>query len=511
MVERDMDGVKKTLSGSKGNAEGAADIAGGEWSRRRFLKTTAAATAAVAGAAVMGSCNYVPSHVFRGEGPGGRIRVGQIGAGRIATGHDIPGVLTAGGDMPLADYVAVCDLDSKRAAQGKTFLATGMAKRKTAAPDVAVFTKYEELLASPDIDAVVISLPDHQHAQVCLAAIKAGKDIYMQKPFTMTFEESKMLRDAIVKSGRTFQIGSQQRSWTGGPVAGGTTVYRDQFRIACELVRNGRVGNLKEVEIGLPTDPTQADPREMPIPSNLDYDRWIGPTPMKYYTEDRVHSQSSIGSRPGWLRNEAYCLGMITGWGAHHFDTAHWGMDMELSGPLKAEGRGEFPPAERVWNVHGTYKIELQYPKNIKMTVWDKLQNGIKFIGDEGWIFVTREAGVTSSDPAVSTGLKPLDASSPKLLEPLTDAQRKVKLPYSAEHHLNWLEAIKSGKRNNVAPAPIAHCSNAACIVAWIAMKTGRPLTWDGAKGQFVNDAGANSLLSRPERAGYGAIRASKA
>ena len=284
------------------------------------------------------------------------------------------------------------------------------------------------------------------------------------------------------------------------------------FRIACnELVRNGRVGNLKAVEIGLPTDPTQADPAEMPVPANLDYDRWLGSTPQAYYTEDRVHSQSSITDRPGWLRNESYCLGMITGWGAHHFDTAHWGMDMELSGPLKAEGKGEFPPAERIWNVHGAYKIELQYPKNIKMTVWDKLQNGIKFIGDEGWIFVGRESGVTSSDPMVSIGLKPLDASSPKLLEPLSDAQKKVSLPYSAEHHLNWLQAVKSGKHDNVAPAPIAHRANAACIVAWIAMKLGKPLTWDVKAEKFVDDAQAIAMLSRPERAGYGAIRASKA
>jgi hypothetical protein len=183
---------------------------------------------------------------------------------------------------------------------------------------------------------------------------------------------------------------------------------------------------------------------------------------------------------------------MITGWGAHHFDTAHWGMDMELTGPLKVEGKGEFP-TNKVWNVHGVYHIELMYPKNIKMTVSDKLQNGIKFIGDEGWIFCTRESGVTSSDPQVASGLKPLDASDAKLLDM---KGLKIELPFSAEHHLNWLQSVKSRKHDNVAPAPIAHRSTAACIVAWIAMKLGRPLTWDPVAEKFVNDDAANAMLS---------------
>lgn len=461
--------------------------------RREFIKTSTIAGTAAAFPMI------IPSHVLRGQTGNNRILVGQIGAGRIATQHDIPGVIKAGGDAALADYAAVCDLDSKRLEQGKqTIQNLNGQNKRSAPPEIGTYTKYEELLARRDIDAVVISLPDHQHAEVCLAAIRAGKDVYLQKPFTMTHEESVMLRDEIVKSGRIFQIGSQQRSWGNN----------DQFRKACEFVRNGRVGNLKAVEIGLPIDPTAPDQPEQPVPPNLDYDRWLGPTPQVYYTEQRVHSQRDVGSRPGWLRNEAFCLGMITGWGAHHFDTAHWGMNTELTGPLKAEGRGDFP-TNKVWNVHGAYYIELMYPGNIKMTVTDKFPNGIKFIGDEGWIFVSRDAqGATSSDPAArATSLKPLDASDPKLLEPGT---MKVQLQYSREHHENWLEAVKSRKPTNVAPAPIAHRSNAACIVAWVAMKTGRPLNWDPKTEKFVDDAQANALLSRPERAPYGAMRLSR-
>jgi hypothetical protein len=199
---------------------------------------------------------------------------------------------------------------------------------------------------------------------------------------------------------------------------------------------------------------------------------------------------------------------MITGWGAHHFDTAHWGMGMELSGPTKLEGKGEFP-TNKIWNVHGAYHIELTYPGDVKMLVSDKLQNGIKFIGDEGWIFVTRDGRVTEKNPTGTGGpLKYLDASDPKLLEP--SDKLAVQFPHSLSHHKNWLECVKS-RQQPLAPAPVAHCANTACILSWIAMKTGRPLTWDGKAGRFVNDAGANALLSRPERAGYGAVSKAKA
>ena len=439
----------------------------------------------------------LPSRLFGAEAPSKRLRVGQIGCGRIAGGHDMPGVFKSG----LADIVAVCDLDTKRAAAGKVLVEKFYRDAGATMPDLAVYTDYRELLARKDIDAVVISTPDHQHAELALRAVLAGKDIYLQKPFTMTHAESVVLRDAVVKSGCIMQIGSQQRSW--GP--------NEQFRKACEFVRSGRVGRITQVEIGLPIDPTKPDDPQQPVPANLNYDLWLGPTPDVYYTEQRVHSQQSnakgeldIGSRPGWLRNQSYCLGMITGWGAHHFDVAHWGMDQEFGGPLKIEGRGVFP-TNTIWNVHGAYHVELTYPGDIKMTVSDKLQNGIKFIGDDGWIFVARDEGATASDPKSNTpgSLHWLAASDPKLLD-LNGVT--VKFPSSLSHHKNWLEFVKS-RATPLSPAAMAHHSNTACILSWIAMKVGRPLKWDAKAGQFVNDAGANALLTRPERAGYGALR----
>jgi myo-inositol 2-dehydrogenase / D-chiro-inositol 1-dehydrogenase len=454
--------------------------------RRDFVQRSAAASAPL----------FIPARLLRGGGPSERVRVGHIGAGRIAYGHDMTGVASSG----LADVVAVCDLDARRAANGKTRIAELYAGRAAAAPAVFVYRDYRELLAHPDLDAVVISTPDHWHAELALAAVLAGKDVYLQKPMTMTHAEGVLLRDAVARTKRVFQVGSQQRSW--GP--------NEQFRKAVELVRSGRVGNLKRVEIGLPTDPTAPDDPPQPVPSNLDYERWLGPTPQVYYTEQRVHSQKvdaagrpDVSSRPGWLRNDAYCLGMITGWGAHHFDTAHWGMNLEHTGPTRIEGRGEFP-TNTIWNVHGAYEIQLTYPGGILMTVSDKLPNGIKFVGDEGWIFVSRDASQTASDPSGrATSLKALDASDPRLLDPKGVT---VQLTPSLSHHKNWLECVKS-RATPLAPAPIAHRSNTACIVSWIAMKLQRPLTWDPKAERFVNDAQANAMLTRPERAPYGALR----
>jgi myo-inositol 2-dehydrogenase / D-chiro-inositol 1-dehydrogenase len=458
-----------------------------EFSRRKFCRTACVAAAVAPFIA--------PSRLFGADAPSNRIRVGHIGCGRISTLHDMPGVARSG----LADVVAVCDLDSLRVALAKGTVEKLYRDRLGPKPTIELFGDYRELLARTDIDAVTISTPDHWHAQLALAAIYAGKDVYLQKPMTMTHAEGVLLREAVAKSGRILQVGSQQRSW--GP--------NEQFRKAVECVRSGRVGRLVRVEIGLPIDPTKPDDPEQPIPANLNYNTWLGPTPDAYYTEQRVHPQDSITSRPGWLRHEAHCLGMITGWGAHHFDVAHWGMNLEHSGPTRIEGRGEFP-TNKIWNVHGAYHVELIYPGDIHLTVSDKLPNGIRFIGDEGWIFCTREseAAVTSSDPAIAkSGLKPLDASDQRLLSPVG---LTVEFPHSLEHHKNWLDCVKS-RQTPLSPASIAHRANAACIVSWIAMKLGRPLHWDVVGETFVDDAEATGMLSREERDGFGATRLAKA
>jgi myo-inositol 2-dehydrogenase/D-chiro-inositol 1-dehydrogenase len=452
-------------------------------SRRKFVTTATSLAASLAVPLVL------PSRLWGATAPSNRIRVGQIGCGRIAQVHDLPGVLNS----KLADVIAVCDVDAKRAAEGRVWLDKFHQANHLKPPPVAVYGNYRELLERSDIDAVVISTPEHWHAELALAAVRAGKDVYLQKPFTLTLAEGIVVRDAVAKSGRIVQIGSQQRSM-------------EQFRRACEVVRAGRLGAIRRVEIGLPIDPTQPDPAPQPVPANLDYDSWLGCTPFVPYTEQRVHPQQDYG-RPGWLRNEAYCLGMITGWGSHHYDTLHWALNCEDSGPSRVEGRGDFP-ANSVWNVHGAYDILLTYPGGVKVSVSDKHPNGLKFIGDDGWIWVTREGQTTSSDPKTpGVALPTLDASDPRLL----DAKGlKVSLPRSTSHHLNWLQAVRS-RKPPIAPAWAAHRSGSACIVSWIAMKLKRPLTWDAKAERFVNDAEANAMLSRPERGPYGALRLAQA
>jgi predicted dehydrogenase len=451
--------------------------------RREFAR------ASLAGAAGLWAAPQILSPRLLGaEAPSNRLRLGQIGCGRIAQGHDMPSILHAG----PADYLAVCDLDANRAADGRALIEKFHREKNTPAPKIDVYGDYRELLARTDLDGVVISTPDHWHAELALAAVLAGKDVYLQKPMTMTHAEGILLRRALEQTGRIFQLGSQQRC------------NHPQFRKACEFVRSGRLGRLQRVEIGLPIDPTAPDNPPEPVPANLDYDRWLGCTPAEPYTEQRVHPKKGY-DRPGWLRHDAYCLGMITGWGAHHYDILHWALDCELGGPSRIEAQAEFPK-NKIWNVHGAYRVELTYPGGVHVTVSDKFPNGLRFIGDDGWIFCSRGSEPTK-DPKVPRGrLRPLDASDNKLLDP---AGVKVELPHAAEHHLNWLECVRS-RQPALVPAPVAHRGNAACIVSWIAMKLARPLTWDAKAEQFVNDAEANALLARPERAPYGATALAK-
>lgn len=447
----------------------------GSFSRRAFGKTLVGLSIPL----------ILPSRLLgAAAGPNGRIRVGQIGCGRIARDHDMPGVLESG----LADIVAVCDVDAKRAASGKQHLEELYRKANLTVPPISVHGDYREIVERKDIDAVVISTPDHWHAEPALAAVLAGKDVYLQKPFTMTVAEGIVLRDAVARTKRILQVGSQQRSWK-------------QFRQAAELIRSGRIGQVRRVEIGLPIDPTAPDDPVQPIPDGLDYAQWIGPAEFAYYTEQRVHPREGF-SRPGWLRNESFCLGMITGWGSHHYDTMHWALDLESSGPLRVAGKADFPTNE-IWNVHGAYDVQLTYPGDIQVHVSNKHDNGLKFFGDDGWIWVTRDGQATASDPTSGKTLPPLDASDARLLDP---KGLQVELPRSDSHHKNWLESVLS-RKDPLAPARVAHRSGTACIVSWIAMKLQRPLAWDVAAERFVDDDEANAMLSRPERAPYGVTR----
>jgi predicted dehydrogenase len=449
-------------------------------SRREFLSNSLKASALLALPSI------VPSSVFGRNAPSNRINVAAIGTGRISRVHDMPGVL----QYDYAQIMAVCDLDSNRAEEGKKFVNDFYTKRDGKPFDgVKLYTDYRELLQNKDIDAVLISTPDHTHAMIGAAAARAKKHIYMQKPASLTIAEGRVIADVVTKSGVKFQIGSQQRS-------------TEQFRYAAELVRNGRIGELKTVYVGLPGDPPGGNKTEMPVPKNLNYDMWLASTPEVYYTVDRVHPQSGY-DRPGWLRCEQFGAGMITGWGAHHIDSAHWGMGMERSGPVEIWcDKVEFATGG-LWDVHGIFKTEAKYANGVTMIVSNEFPNGIKFEGTNGWVFVSRgDYNVTGSDPTKpGERAKKIDASDPNMLTSVI-GPNEFHFTVSKEHHGNWLEAIRDNKAT-IAPVEEAHRACSACLLHHISMKLKRKLYWDPKTEKFKNDNEANAMLSRKQRKGY--------
>jgi predicted dehydrogenase len=414
--------------------------------------------------------------------------VAQIGFGRIAMGHDLAETLR----FDQARIIAVADLDSNRAAKGKQFI-EDYYNRQTGskeAVNVKSYGDYREMLLRKDIDAVMISTPDHWHSQPAIEAALAGKDVYLQKPTSLTIAEGRMLVDVVKRKGTILQVGTQQRAMP-------------QFRIAAELVRNGRIGKLHTVKIGLPGDPSGPEAAEMPIPKNLNYDMWLGSTPEVYYTEMRVHPQNSLTDRPGWLRCEQFGAGMITGWGQHHFDSAAWGMDTELTGPVTINSMAQFPKSG-LWNVHGEFLAVAEYLNGITMITSGGFPNGIRYEGSEGWIFVTRgDYNATASDPvAKSKSSKALDSSDPKILNSVIK-ENEIHLYNIDNQHGNWLDCIKTRKAP-ISPVEIGHRACSICLITHISMKLGRKLNWNPETEMFVKDDEANKMLSRSQRFPYG-------
>lgn len=452
--------------------------------RRDFIRTTAKGAAATT-LMVSGFPTIVPASVLGKNAPSNQINVAALGTGRISRDHDMPNVWK----HDHARIIAVCDLDSKRVADAKKLVEGYYAKKTGKAYDgVTAYGDYREALQNKDVDAVIISTPDHWHSLMAIHAVEAGKDVYMQKPTSLTIADGRAVSNAVHRSGRILQIGTQQRSG-------------QQFRFACELVRNGRIGDLRSVEVGLPGDPAGDEEPEMPIPPNLNYEMWLGSTPYVYYTEKRVHPQEGYG-RPGWLRCEQFGAGMITGWGQHHIDIAHWGMDTEYTGPIEISGKADFPKSG-LWDVHGIFRTEGVYENGVKMIVTNELPNGIKFIGSKGWIFVTRgNYSVTASDPIEKqASSKALTASDPKILTSRIGPD-EVHLYESNDQHGNWLECIKTRKQP-ISPIEIGHRVCTTCLLHHITMKLGRKVYWDPIKERFNNDDEANSMLSRPQRWPY--------
>jgi myo-inositol 2-dehydrogenase/D-chiro-inositol 1-dehydrogenase len=450
-------------------------------SRRSFLKTSFAGTTGL-----ILLPDFIPSRLFGADAPSKKIQVAQIGCGRMGR-SDMGNVM----NESLARVVAVCDLDSHRLAEGKKMAEDFYTQRGESGVNVKTFHDYQDVLASPEIDAVVVTVPDHSHARLAIAAAIAGKHVYVQKPVTYSIAEAIALRKTVEAKKIILQTGSQQRSerpW-------------GSFRKASEAVRNGRIGQLKTIKIGIGLDkPSGKKFSPQPVPENLDYEHWLGSAPEQSYMELRGHPQNSLEGRPGWITTEDFGLGMITNWGAHHVDIAQWAMAQELGGPLTIDAHAEFMHDD-AWTVHTTYHVEMLYPKNVQLILDNNFETGIRFEGDDGWVFCTRsEEKVTASDPNAPANretLLPLRASDPKILSPL--GENAFRWVPSKTHHGNWLESI-AANRQPIAPIQQSARSLEACAAAWIGMKLKRKLTWDAASEMFVNDDAANARRERKAR-----------
>jgi predicted dehydrogenase len=448
-------------------------------SRRNFIKKTSSTTLAA-----LTFPSIVPASVFGKNAPSNRIQIGQIGCGRIAQGHDLPGTM----QHDIAQVVAVCDFDTNRAGDAK-LLVDSFYYNKGIKVDTKIYEDYKLLIADKDIDAVIISTPDHWHAQPAIEAALANKHVYLQKPTSLTVEEGRMLSNVVSQQNIILQVGTQQRS-------------SPQFRYAAELVRNGRIGKLLNVKVGLPGDPAGPIAKTEPVPNSLNFNAWLGASPEMDYSEMLVHPQIGYG-RPGWLRLEQFGAGMITGWGQHHFDSAAWGMNTEYTGPTNVEAIAEFPKSGS-WNVHGDFMVKAEYKNGLTMFTSGGFPNGIRYEGEEGWIFVTRgDYRATPTDPIpVNNGVKSLDASDPEILSSVI-GPNEIHLYKSDEQHGNWLECIKSGNPP-ISPVEIGHRACTVCLISHIAMKLPRRLNWDPIEERFLKDPEANLLLSRSQRVPFG-------
>lgn len=415
----------------------------------------------------------MPSRVWSAEtSPNERLGIGFIGIGKQMGGH-INGFIGKDGTQA----VAVCDVDTTRREHGKKMVEDAYAKKKDAAyKGCATHNDFRELLARKDIDAVVIATPDHWHAPIAIAAARAGKDIYCEKPLTNTIHEAKTLTDEIKKSGRVFQVGSQQRS-------------SPEFRIACELVRQGRLGKVTRVETGFGGPGKTCDLPEEAAEPGLDWDLWLGPAPKRPYHSE-LSPRGVHKHYPNWRKYWEYGGGMVTDWGAHHLDIAQWGLGADDAGPIEIIAPADWKTAQSGGR--------LIYPGGVEVTHIP--ENGVTFFGPDGEIYVNRGkfkltlGGKVISDSSAEGGLK---AALP-LAEKEIDAS-KPRLYASTDHKGDWLAAIRS-RGPTVCPVEIGARTVTACHLLNLAYRYGQPIKWDPAAWNFTGGTGNPAWLTREYR-----------
>ncbi|MEW6236543.1 MAG: Gfo/Idh/MocA family oxidoreductase [Candidatus Omnitrophota bacterium] len=427
-------------------------------SRRNFLHQSAT------GAAGLTMPLILPSRGWAGANE--RISIGMIGMGRQALYANLKPFL----ESPDTVVTAVCDVDSWRLDNALKTVEKHYAEAKNADyKGCAAYRDFRSALSRPDIDAVMISTPDHWHVPISVAAVNAGKDVCCEKPLTLSIEEGRYLSDLVTRKKRVFRTDSEFRSL---PV----------FHRQCELVLNGRIGEVQKIKTGVPKGDAACPPQpDMPVPDELDYEMWLGPAPRAPYTLNRVHPRKDY-SRPGWMRVRDYCEGMVTNWGAHLNDIAQWGNGTERTGPVEVEGRGEYP-AEGLWNVLLSFEAVYKFANGVQLT-YETSQPFVRFEGSEGWI------------QADYTGQK-LTASSEAILQSKIE-DGEIHLPLKSDKQ-DFIDAVKS-RGQTLEDAEVGHRTTSLCQLGHIAIQTGKKLYWDPKEERFSGNDIANRLLCRPLR-----------
>ena len=413
----------------------------GGWNRREFLRRAAAGLAAPL---------VLPSAARGRPAPSERLTAAVLGVGGRGRNH-VDALL----GLPETQVVAVCD-----AYRGK---AEEVARK--AGVGCAAHQDFREILARPDVDLVFIATPEHWHAAMAIAAMRAGKDVYCEKALSLTVAEGRAVVETVRRTGRIFQAGTQQRS-------------DGNFRHACELARNGYLGRLQAVTVAAPAGPKPPLLPVAPPPADLDYDLWLGPSPAKPHRKDLCTFN--------WYFVSDYCAGWIESWGVHHLDIALWGAPQLMASTLRVEGSATFPE-QGTADVAFAWKTRMAAPDGLVLDYYDDgsspIGHGVRFTGDRGWVHVTR--GGIKAEPASLLRVVPRPG--------------EIRLPKSTHHVDNFLQAVRD-RCDPIAPVEAVHAATTATLIADIANRCGRPLTWDWRAEQFAGDDAANRMLTRTLR-----------
>jgi predicted dehydrogenase len=459
------------------------DGGGVSWTRRRFIQTAASFSAAAGWPLV------APARLFGADAPSNRVNLGFIGCGNQST-IDLPAFL----GHPDCQVLAVCDVNTasggyrtadqylgRQPAQEKVHAFYAARQASGLYRGCEAYQDFREVLARPDIDAVAIVVPDHWHALMVVLAARAGKDIYCEKPLSLTVRQGQAMVQAVRQHRRILQTGSHYRS-------------SPDNRRGCELVRNGRIGQVKRILTQV-AEINAVDPgpgwQPMPVPEGFDYELWLGPAPWAPYHKDRCFYRFRF--------NLDYSGGQVTNFGAHSNDAAQWALGMDQSGPVEVEDRGaEWPPKGGLYNTATKTAFWARYENGIELICQTAQPGfGIRYEGTEGWIEYGYQ-GLKTYPASLKTS--PLGANDTRL--PMSNPNRteEASQQHIPDHVRNFLDAVKS-RQEPVAPVEVGHRSATVCHLGNIAMRLKRRLRWDPVGEQFVGDEEANAMLIRPMRA----------